>query len=192
MPDTVHVQLLSGNDGLNLTTIISLLVGVLGLLFGIYQYVISKRWKRMEYLDALMKRFREEPLLKSAGMLLDWETRPILIGDRTVDYNVTMLAHALIDHRTFKDPFKEGFTDDEAAIRDAFDALFDFCVSIQYAIELGMVKNKDVFSSPIAYYLSKVIEKDKMSGGAVLTYINAYGFVSAAKLLKDYETSVKP
>ena len=192
MPDTVHVQLLSGNDGLNLTTIISLLVGVLGLLFGVYQYVISKRWKRMEYLDALIKRFREEPLLKSAAMLLDWETRSIVMDKRTIDFDITMLPHALLDHRKFKDPSKEGFNEDEVAIRDAFDALFDFCVSIQYAVELGMVKYKDIFSSPIAYYLAKVLERDKRSGGAVLTYIKAYGFTRVAELLKNYQTSVKP
>jgi hypothetical protein len=44
-----------------------------------------------------------------------------------------------------------------------------------------------VFLSPVSYYLFKVMEKDRMSNGAVLRYVEAYGFKGASELLRDYQ-----
>lgn len=190
MCDTLQVHLIPGSSGLDLTTIVSLVIGVAGLLFGIYQYFIGRRGKRIEYLDGLVKRLREEPLLKSATLLLDWETRDIKIGERTVDFDVRMLPHALADHNTFENSMIEGFNDDEVAIRDAFDAFFDFCSSVQYVVELGMVNHDDIFSSPLAYYLNKILEKDGMTGEALTKYIRAYSFHKTNKLLEAYKERI--
>jgi hypothetical protein len=191
MCDTLAVQLIGTEKGIDYVTLVSLFIGVAGFVFGGYQFFVNRRGKRIEYLDSLMKRFREEPLLKSSMMLLDWEYRTIKIGERQVDYKIEMLSHALADHKTFKDPLTEGFTEDEASIRDAYDAMFDFCSSIEYSIQLRMVKHKDIFSSPLAYYLSKIFEKDRMSNGAVFNYIRAYGFIKTEKLLREYQTWVE-
>jgi len=143
--DTTVVRLVDSAKGLDPLTIISLLIGFLGFLFGTYQFLVSRRWKRIEYMDSLIKQFREEPLLVTASVLLDWTVRPVKIGERVVDYCVEMLPHSLADHHQFTDPEKEGFDDDEVAIRDAFDAMLDFLGNIQYAVQLGMIRHKDVF-----------------------------------------------
>lgn len=191
MLDTLSVRLIGPDKGFDYVTLISISIGFSGFVFGTYQFFLSKRWKRLEYLDSLMKRFREDPLLKAASMLLDWESRPIAIGSIVVNYDIKMLPHALADHRTFKSPSDEGFNDDEVAIRDAFDSLFDFIGSIEYAVQLKMVAYKDIFCSPMAYFLFKIIEKEKMTDGAVLKYVKAYGFESASRLLSIYQKWIK-
>jgi hypothetical protein len=180
----LQVKLIAEDKGWDVLNVISLLIAVGGFVFGFYQFFVSARLKRVEYLDALLKRLREEPLLKSATVLLDWDERPVTIGDHTFNYQSTMLAGALRDHHQMKD--HEGFSNDETAIRDAMDALFDYLGSIQYAAELRTITQQDAFASPVAYYFGKLAEKDDLNSGAVTTYLAAYGFDRAGKLLSAY------
>ena len=186
----LQVKLIAAEKGWDVLNTISLLIAVGGFVFGFYQFFVSARLKRVEYLDALLKRLREEPLLKAATLLLDWDVRPVQIGDHAFDYESTMLAGALRDHHQMK--HGEGFSDDEAAIRDAMDALFDYLGSIQYATELRTITPKDAFASPVAYYFGKLSEKDQINDGAVTTYLAAYGFDRAGKLLAAYARHQQP
>lgn len=64
--------------------------------------------------------------------------------------------------------------------------MLDFLGNIQYAVQLGMIRHKDVFNSPLAYYLLKINEVDRATQSAISRYIKAYGFANADILLQEY------
>ena len=188
--NAIQVHLISDGKGFDWFSVVTLLIAIGGFVFGLYQYWIGKRWKRIEYIDAVVKRMREEALLKAAYLFLDWEERDIKVGNRIVKYRCAMLKTALRNHYAMKP--NEGFTEDEAAIRDAFDAFFDFCSSLQYAVELKMITHADIFASPVGYYLGKACEKNTATDKTLSEYAKVYGFDRTSKLLVAYQhTAVK-
>ncbi len=184
----LRVQLVKdGTAGIDAVALVSLVLAVFGCGFGLYQFFISRRWKRIEYLESQVKRLREDKILVAACLLLDWEERKIVVGERTIDFKMEMLKGALRDHRDFR--ASDDFTEDEAAMRDAFDAFFDYLGGMQYAVELGMLELADIRSSPVAYFIRKIIAKDKALDNAFAKYLSAYEFQRVKMLLQGFRDS---
>ena len=180
----LQVKLITEDKGWDVLNTISLLIAVGGFVFGFYQFFSNARLKRLEYLETLLRQMREDAMLKTATVLLDWDVREVTIGDRSFTYNSSMLTGAFRDHRLMG--HDDSFSYDEAAVRDVMDALFDYLATIQRATELRTLSREDVFESPLAYYFGKLAEKVQMNNGAVTTYLAAYGFDRAGKLLSAF------
>jgi len=171
-------------------------LGALG--FSIYQYFTTTRVKRLEYLDQLAKTMRDEPLLRVAALMLDWEVRTIEYAGNRYVYSVTMLEAALAVHiAPTASPiaavvWKRGFNEIEVLIRDAFDGLFGFFENMQYAVDLNVITQKDIYAAPLAYYLRKLCEKDDWTQGAIHRYLTGYGFPKTARLLRNYRARFAP
>jgi hypothetical protein len=184
----IQVHLISDGKTFDLFSVVTLLLAIGGFIFGLYQYWIGKRWKRIEYIDAVVKRMREDSLLKAACLFLDWEEREIKVGKTLVKYRYEMLKTALRNHYAMKPG--EGFTEDEVAIRDAFDVFFDFCSGLQYSVELKMITHTDIFASPVGYYLGKACEKNTATDKSLSEFAKVYGFSRTSSLLVAYQRTV--
>lgn len=181
----LKVQLVKdGTGGIDAVALISVVLAMLGFGFGLFQFFIGRRWKRIEYLESQIKRLREEKSLVAACLFLDWEERDIVVGTRVINFKMEMLKGALRDHRAFQ--ASDDFSEDEAAIRDTFDAFFDYLGGLQYAIDLGMLKLADIQSSPAAYFIRKIIAKDEALGHAFANYLTAYEFHRVKGLLQGF------
>jgi hypothetical protein len=105
------------------------LVGAsIAFVVGLFQYRITQRWKRAEWVAQEMKDFFGDPSVKTALQLLDWGSRSAELfpnrtnlEDRFVKVGDDDLAKALAYHSDRP----EGFTPTEAALRDLFDHFLD-------------------------------------------------------------------
>src|ERR1035438_3038773 len=80
--NAIQLHLISDGSKLDLLSVVTLMIAIGGFFFGLYQYWISRRWKRIEYIDAVVKRMREDVLLKAACIFLSWDEREIEVGNR--------------------------------------------------------------------------------------------------------------
>lgn len=174
------------------------LVALGALAFSIYQFFTTTRVKRLEYLDGLAKTVRDEPLLQVATQMLDWEVRTIEFRAKRYVYSVTMLEPALGVHTAQASSpsaaaaWLRGFNEIETLIRDAFDALFGFLENIQYAVDLNVITQDDVYAAPLSYYLGKLCEKDEWTHCAICRYLAGYGFPKTERLLRYYRARFSP
>ena len=190
--DITKVQLIS-DDRLNLGETAAWLIALLALAFSIYQYFSTTRVKRLEYLDSLAVSLREEPLLRAATIMLDWEVRTLEVEDKFYAYSVLLLPRALLAQNAptpESDTASAGFDETEVFIRDAFDTLFAFFENVQYAVHLGILKQADIYEAPMHYYLGKLVEKDAWTDGAITRYLEQYGFPKAKKLVNQYRDKI--
>ena len=181
---SIHV--LQDSQGFNWATAAPWLVTLASLGFGFYQYWFNHRIKRLEYLDHLAKRPDDDPMLKSAFELLDWDARLMKIGRQKFAYKVFMLQDAL--RTDLDDPTFSGFESHEVVIREAFDALFNFFEHFWYAIELDVLSIDDVAAFPPSYYLCRMLDKDKWLDGRITSYLHEYGFPKTAQLMEWFKS----
>src|SRR5437879_13664215 len=85
-----------------------------------------------------------------------------------------------------------GFNEIETLIPDAFDALFGFLENIQYAVDLNVITQDDVYAAPLSYYLGKLCEKDEWTHYAICRYLAGYGFPKTERLLRYYRARFSP
>ncbi len=183
----------SADDGFNWGQAAPWLVALVALAFSIYQYYSTARVKRLEYLDGLARTAREDPYIKAAMLMLDWDVRTIELNGKRFVYSVEFLEHALWVHNAgtavppkIDGTHLAGFDDVEAAIRDAFDVFFGYLENMKYAVDLGVLTEDDVYSVPLQYYFDKLLEKNAWSNGAIFAYLHGYGFPKTALFLDNY------
>jgi hypothetical protein len=198
LPEALKVELVKQSSAIDWGGSAPWLIALGALVFSVYQYRTTTRIKRLEYLDGLAKTMREEPLLKVATQMLDWEVRTIEFDEERYVYSVTMLGPALAVHSApvfspeISAVWKKGFNEIETLIRDAFDALFAFLENVQYAVDLKVATEEDIYNAPLAYYLRKLCEKDRWTSCAICRYLSAYGFPKTERMLKNYKTRYSP
>jgi hypothetical protein len=193
--DAIKVELLGRDNSFSWAQAAPWLVALSALAFSIYQYFVNTRLKRMEYLERLAETIREEPLLRVATQILDWEVCTIEFDEKRYVYSLTMLEPALAIHSggdASEDSWKRGFNETETLIREAFDGLFGFLENMQYAVNLGVITEDDVYEAPLAYYLRKLCEKDLWTHCAICKYLTEYGFPKTGQLLRNYRVRFAP
>jgi hypothetical protein len=194
-PDVLQVKLV-GNDGITWLTALSWLGTVVVTLWALYQWDVSRRVARMQYLDDRMKLLRENPSIVSATQLLDYDGGLITLNGKPYAYSVRELPRALMPHDLL--PSGEIFSAKEKAIRDAFDAFFDYLDGVAYAVQLGIISKNDVLNSSIEYYLHKMHEKQIWTArwaefhapgkaeGVMTRYLKSYRLDRALALFESY------
>lgn len=137
---------------------IALFGAAVAFVVGLLQYRKSQRWKRSEWVAQEMDGFFKDPVVRSALCMIDWGARRLELypnrekpEERFVVVTDDRMARAL----EFHENRPEGFTEDEAAIRDAFDHLLDRLERIHSFVEAGLVTVADV--SPYLRYWAEHI-----------------------------------
>ena len=198
-----------------------LIVSILGfggtitaLLFGVFQYRRSERWKRAEFVAKEVKEFESNPVVRNALLMIDWGVRKVNLNfvpneqfDNYIEVTREMQRKALMPHpyKTIDDsecsgddpegPVR-GFTSVQALIRDAYDALLDRLERFGNFVRSGLV-SKEEFEPYLIYWLQSMTanegsKEDRAWRLALLTYISFYRYSGVKHLFKVYGMAVEP
>ncbi len=198
-----------------------LLVSILGfggtitaLLFGLFQYRRSEKWKRAEFVAKEIKEFESDPVVRNALLMIDWGVRKINLNfvpneqfENYTEVTREMQRKALMPHscKTVKDseasdddaegPVR-GFTSVEALIRDAYDTLLDHLERFGNFVRSGLV-SKEEFEPYLIYWLHSITanegsKEDRAWRLALLTYISFYQYSGVRHLFKVHGMAIEP
>lgn len=162
--------------------------GVLGLItfgIGVYQYAVSQKWKRAEFVAEQIKEFEADPEIKNILLALDWNNRSLKFSDAPEECfmaNDVLLINAL--------SVKNNFELSERLLRDAFSELLDRLERFEAYIQAGLVSQEE-FQPYLDYWLN--ILGNRESGrkpaefyDALGSFLTAYSYQRARNLLARF------
>jgi hypothetical protein len=169
---------------------IALLGAGLAFLVGLSQYRRAQQWKRAEWVAQEMKGLFVDPMARAALFMIDWGSRRVELypsreneSERFVLTTDDLVARALMWHGDRP----QGFSDEEAAIRNAFDTFLDGIERFNAYEVSGLVTLTDV-RPYLAYWADKICREPKQDGTEdrlirLRAYLERYGFDGARRLL---------
>jgi len=173
----------------NILKAIALGGGVGAFLVGLWQYRRSQQWKRAEWVAQEMKELLGDPVVQAALQMIDWGSRRVLLfphrecfEDRFVEVTDDAVQRALIHHEVHGP-----FTDQEIAIRDAFDRLLDGFERLESYAATGLVSDSDIYPY-LSYWAVEITRAKSGDPNAdrvvqLRQYMRDYGFLGADRLL---------
>jgi hypothetical protein len=153
---------------------------------GLLQYQKAQRWKRAEWVSNEVRLFENDPMVACALQMVDYgrgrkvcfpSQRELIVTDATI-------AEALRLHSRRE---SEPFTDDEALIRDAFDALLSGFSRFQHLIDAGLIELADI-RPYFNYWMNSIGKIDEGSDCVerlkqLLRYMVCYQYNDVSRLL---------
>jgi hypothetical protein len=140
------------------------------------------RWRKAQLAREVLKDIRDNPAIRSAGLMLDWTGREfeILPGIRA---SITWpeMNHAL------RTQSNGGFSDKEAFIRDCFDSLFDTLEQVEHYLRTGLIEFEDV-SFPLEYYVAQLREREDV----IYPFLAEYGYDLGKPFLERFGVKRTP
>lgn len=169
-------------------------------LVGLAQYRRAQHWKRAEWVAQEMKSLFGDPLVQAAFLMFDWGSRRIPLypdrkeeSDRHVLLTNEIVANALMLH----DDRADGFTDQEADIRAAFDRALDGLERFHSYVDTGLVELSDL--RPYLKYWAvslchpRAPRPNEHRLMRLTAYMKRYGYDGALALLERIAaTEIKP
>ena len=152
---------------------------------GLYQYWVAQKWKKTEFVAQQMKDFLGAPYASVALRLIDWEDWVVqLPDDEETEVTVTdkFLCKALRQENDGE------FEDDEAYVRECFDAFWGGIDRFASFVDYGLVSRKDLL--PYLEYWVRIILDLKAHRtadvrNAISRHADNRGFYRATKLFSD-------
>lgn len=220
--ETSSAQLLIANFVLEEWKFVGSVVGLVGtaaaLVFGFRQYRRSEQWKRAEFVAREMKDFLGEPRVRLALTLCDWGEREVNLleptkTDSTSRTYVTreLQCSALVPHplarggdlsqqlatasEGARDSGDRRFTSEEAAIRDAFDALLDGLEQFGSFLSSNLVRADDL-KAYIGYWIDDIAAPTSDPREAewcvcLLTYVQFYEYINVQCLFEAFDRNIR-
>lgn len=173
--------------------IIKLVGAGIAFVLGLYQYVKAQRWKRVEFVAAEMKSFKENPATTGARIMLDWSVKTIPLyrfrGDD--DEELVKVSYDVVSDALMVPP--PGFDKRECAIREIFDEFLEFLERFEGFINVRVVGEEEF--SPYLHYWTKLLSgNDKHAPEATETvlpalwkFIGYYGLDKVLKFVERYD-----
>ena len=167
-------------------------VTLLVFVAGLWQYWSGQRWKRAEFVAEEVRRFREQPGVRSAIMMLDYNRRKVELfafeerpADRVYDVNDELVKAALEDvDRESREQERV-----EDAIRDCFDQLLDGFERFELFIRAGLVTQKQL-EPYLKYWAEQLVASYSNKPNEIVElsrkYIRKYYFDEAETLCSRY------
>ena len=157
--------------------------GIIGFLFGLYQYTYAQRWKRLEFAATEIQRLTQDEDLRIAMMFLEYSKRPVPLPPKYFE----LLDEKIIDHsheklsKILKIDFFE--TDPEYFIyRDSLGRLFEYLEQMYHFINMGLIKAKDV--KQLQDVLDRIANPRWIDKETLNTYVRQFDDIE--KLMKLY------
>jgi hypothetical protein len=182
----------------------TVVAAAIAFLAGLVQYRHAQRWKRAEFVAKEIKDFKNDPAVRNALLMLDWNERYVELfptqqdpARRSVLVNDELLGRALAplpDKSAAR--LHEDFKAEEIAIRAAFDQLFDALERFEYFIQAGLVSRKEF--DPYLIYWIEIIgnRRSNRKPPRVLdnlwAYVDSYSYSGVQKLLRHYGYNIRP
>lgn len=130
-------------------------IGIGGILFGVYQYRQAQKWKRLEFAANQLQRLSAVPELALASMFLSYSKRGVPLpenyweyaGTKVFEHDCETMYRIMLTWYENKPEF--------FIYGDAFDQLFEYLVQIYAFIDMKLIRASDVKSlSWILEYLA--------------------------------------
>lgn len=167
---------------------VALLSGAGAFVVALWQYRVAQRWKRAEWVAAEMRVFLDDPWVRVSCALIDWGARKVrLPPDAEGEVLVTDadIKGALVHHTRRED----GFTPQEALIRDTFDRFLDGMELFAAHVQSGLVSARDFapYLSYWAFHIHRARAGDPKADRLVQlrAYAGEYGYSGALALLEE-------
>jgi hypothetical protein len=121
-------------------------IGIGGVLFGVYQYTQAQKWKRLEFAAGQLQRLYSEPELALAGMFLDYSKRGVPLPESYWDFvGAKVFEHdCKLMYQLMSSKYEEQM--EYFLYGDTIDRLFAYLDQIYAFIEMRLIKAKDVES----------------------------------------------
>lgn len=165
----------------------ALAISLFVFLKGIKEYKKAQKWKKLEFVSKEVKEFFNDPDVKRALLLLDWNSNAfdidILKENREIDldFNDKDILRALKTHTE-----RFSFTDKEILMKRVFDTLFDRLTLFENYIETGLVAAIDL--QPYLTYWIRILadpnnnRKSNEIRTQLWKYVDAHGYVKVRNL----------
>jgi hypothetical protein len=170
---------------------LALLGAAIAFGLGWFQYRRAQQWKQAEWVAQEMKQLFDDPLVRGVLLMIDWGSRRVMLyperaseAERYVWLNDDEIARALMPH----EERQEGFNDQEAAIRAAFDRFLDGLERFYSYVQTGLILEADV-RPYLKYWADNICAVPANDGSQdrliqLQRYMNKYGFGGAYALLR--------
>ena len=167
--------------------ITALLLSFFVFIKGIKEYSKTQKWKKLEFVSKEIKEFFNEPDVKRAMLLLDWNSNSFDIylskekREIAVDFNDKDILGSLMTHEE-----RFAFTEKEVIIKRVFDAFFERLTMFENYIETGLIEAKDL--APYLSYWIKILadpsnhRKSAEIKTQLWKYVDYYGYEKVRKL----------
>ncbi len=163
---------------------------MIAFLFGVYQYHLTQKWKKMEFVAALIKEFTAAPEVKNVMKMLDWYEREILLfpeaegQSRFVFITDEIMSDALVPHDGHMN-----FSREQVAIRENFDVFLDHLETFEHFIAAGLVSKRE-FEPYLTYWIDLIASSSKkrpvQGMDRLRGYIHFYDFTGVQGLCARY------
>jgi hypothetical protein len=170
--------------------LLTLLLAVIALFKGLYEYRKAQQWKKAEFLAKEVKEFYADENVDRALKMLDWNWMTIPLfeneieGRKSFEFKDEMLITSLSKHD------ESEFTEEETVIRLIMDDFLYRLGMFQNYIESKLIKKEDLV--PYLLYWIKILgdpnlnRKQKKYILAIWEFINHYEYYTVIKLLKTF------
>lgn len=196
---------------------VSSTITVIVIVAGLGQYWQAQQWKRAEFVADEMKSFFAQTGVRKAMVMIDWGTRNInLFENDSTDPKTWPLvsrrlqSDALLPHPLRKerggavdavqaeavDSDLAGFSFEEVAIRDAFDAFLDGLERFASHVENGLLAPRDL-RPYLGYWIDDIARptNDAADGEwacSLLAYIAFYRYTGVRALFQAFGHDITP
>lgn len=171
-------------------------------LLGLRQYALAQKWQKAGVVLSLMDSFEEDKRIEAACGMLDWDEREFVLEGAAVPFRNEMLLSALrvpvMDIAAQEEGARtegiDSFTKQESAIRDAFDAFFDFFCKLHAFQKAKLLLFEDYVY--FYYWLELLSDVGRYKNDARIQhmidrYIDAYHFDEVRELVEQYRRTCR-
>lgn len=156
----------------------------------IWEYIRAQRWKRFEFIADQLKDFNSDPQVRKVMTLLDWQDREIeLFPERETNKSVLVTNELLISslHPNDYGPTGDGYTEEQARIRELFDVFFDKISFFSVVLQSRLIRRNDL--DYLKYWLDRIASPNYKGTKFVTNisgYIKYYGYNDVISLLRRF------
>lgn len=167
--------------------ITALLLSFFVFIKGIKEYRKAQKWKKLEFVSKEIKEFFNEPEIKRAMLLLDWNSNSFDVyiakekQEMALNFTDKDILGALMTHEE-----RFAFTEKEVILKRIFDAFFEHLTMFENYIETGLIETKDL--APYLSYWIKILADSNNNRKSVeiktqlWKYVDYYGYEKVRKL----------
>ena len=191
-------------------------VGSVGLFsIAVLTYRRTQQWKKAEFLAAEMKQYFANARVQKTLVMLDWGRREIeLLEDEPADKNrvvvtremqtLALRPHTLVNGAGSDSELDtrsggmagEGFTAEETAIRDCYDAFLDGLERFSSYVQTNLV-DRIALRPYLGYWIDDIASPTSNAAdaawcAALLTYVSFYRFEGVLRLFDGFGQDIRP